>query len=408
MKQCPRRHPRRSRRYSRKPGADAPCGRRSTLPARAMCLPSTRRRVSARLHQDGWTDPESNVRVRKVGDRKTVRIFSSEPARSSARISSATPAPGLGGWATGPALLQRTWRKLARRRSPPTKVAAYESWPGRKIKCIPLTAGILRCRPATRQKSGLPTIVSGSTANVHLPARRPRSCVKATAEGSVPGVVAGATNRRAILYLGGFGEGACLGGGDEMTPGHRAVGWRPMTKALTGAGCHATCRRRGQLDLDLPASGESVSRPGSTPVSSRASEEDGAPPHAPPPQRATSHCVTSLISHRRISYETSRTHRFTSPSQERHRVQRPLHQALPGIISCLDAGRSGPPLLFDPARPLGIRHQHRTGSARWYEKPCRASASESISRRSTFSSRLAWKDNRLSPFKPNAMKRARS
>ena len=63
---------------------------------------------------------------------------------------------------------------------------------------------------------------------------------KATADGSVPGVVAGATNGEANLYLGGFGE-RVLGGGDEMTPD--TVGWlASMTKALAGGGRHAACR----------------------------------------------------------------------------------------------------------------------------------------------------------------------
>ena len=72
----------------------------------------------------------------------------------------------------------------------------------------------------------------------------------AVANGDVPGVVAGATDRDGTIYEGGFGERA-IGSGVPMTTD--TVGWiASMTKALTGTAAMQLVEQ-GRLELDRPA-----------------------------------------------------------------------------------------------------------------------------------------------------------
>ncbi len=72
----------------------------------------------------------------------------------------------------------------------------------------------------------------------------------AVANGDVPGVVAGATDRDGTIYEGGFGERA-IGSGVAMTTD--TVGWiASMTKALTGTAAMQLVEQ-GRLELDRPA-----------------------------------------------------------------------------------------------------------------------------------------------------------
>ena len=72
----------------------------------------------------------------------------------------------------------------------------------------------------------------------------------AVANGDVPGVVAGATDRDGTIYEGGFGERA-IGSGVAMTAD--TLGWiASMTKALTGTAAMQLVEQ-GRLELDRPA-----------------------------------------------------------------------------------------------------------------------------------------------------------
>lgn len=152
----------------------------------------------------------------------------------------------------------------------------------------------------------------------------------ATADRSVPGVVAGATDRDGNLYLGGFGE-RVLDGGEEMTPD--TVGWiASMTKALTGVAAMQLVER-GQLDLDaaaaqvLPALGEARVLEGF--------DEDGAPRTRAPKRDIT---LRHLLTHTAgFSYETWNASIITYQTAT----------GTPGIISCRNAALDTP-LLFDP------------------------------------------------------------
>ena len=152
----------------------------------------------------------------------------------------------------------------------------------------------------------------------------------ATADGAVPGVVAGATNRDGNLYLGGFGE-RVLGGGEEMTPD--TVGWlASMTKALTGAAAMQLVER-GRLDLDTPAA-QVVPALGDARVL-EGFEEDGKPRTRAPSRAIT---LRHLLTHTAgFSYE------IWNASIIRYQTA----TGTPGIISCQDAAL-GTPLLFDP------------------------------------------------------------
>lgn len=73
----------------------------------------------------------------------------------------------------------------------------------------------------------------------------------ATASGTVPGVIAMATNREGAIYEGAFGE-RVLGSGQAMTTD--TVVWiASMTKAITSVAA-VQLAERGKLDLDAPAS----------------------------------------------------------------------------------------------------------------------------------------------------------
>ena len=152
----------------------------------------------------------------------------------------------------------------------------------------------------------------------------------ATADGAVPGVVAGATNRDGNLYLGGFGE-RVLGGGEVMSPD--TVGWlASMTKALTGAAAMQLVER-GRLDLDTPAA-QVVPALGDARVL-EGFEEDGKP-RTRAPRRAIT--LRHLLTHTAgFSYE------IWNASIIRYQTA----TGTPGIISCQDAALSTP-LLFDP------------------------------------------------------------
>ena len=152
----------------------------------------------------------------------------------------------------------------------------------------------------------------------------------ATNDGSVPGVVAGATDRDGNLYLGGFGE-RVLGGGEEMTPD--TVGWiASMTKPLTGAAALQLVER-GQLNLDTPAA-EVVPALGEARVL-EGFEEDGAPrTRAPKREMTLRHLLTHTAG---FSYETWNASILAYQTST----------GTPGIISCQDAAL-GTPLLFDP------------------------------------------------------------
>ena len=152
----------------------------------------------------------------------------------------------------------------------------------------------------------------------------------ATADGAVPGVVAGATNRDGNLYLGGFGE-RVLGGGEEMTPD--TVGWlASMTKALTGAAAMQLVER-SQLDLHTPAA-EVVPALGDARVL-EGFDEDGKPRTRAPSRAIT---LRHLLTHTAgFSYE------IWNASIIRYQTA----TGTPGIISCQDAALSTP-LLFDP------------------------------------------------------------
>ena len=152
----------------------------------------------------------------------------------------------------------------------------------------------------------------------------------AIADGAVPGVVAGATDRDGNLYLGGFGE-RVLGSGEEMTPD--TVGWiASMTKALTAAAAMQLVER-GQLDLDAPAA-EVVPALGEARVL-EGFEEDGAPRTRTPKRDMT---LRHLLTHTAgFSYETWNASILTYQAAT----------GTPGIISCQDAALMTP-LLFDP------------------------------------------------------------
>ena len=153
---------------------------------------------------------------------------------------------------------------------------------------------------------------------------------KATAEGSVPGVVAGATNREGNLYLGGFGE-RVLGGGDEMTPD--TVGWlASMTKALAGAAAMQLVER-GQIDLDSPAANV-VPALGDVEVL-EGFKEDGTP-RTRAPRRAIT--LRHLLTH---------TAGFSYEIWNASIIAYQTATGTPGIISCQNAAL-GTPLLFDP------------------------------------------------------------
>ena len=152
----------------------------------------------------------------------------------------------------------------------------------------------------------------------------------ATAEGSVPGVVAGATNREGNLYLGGFGE-RVLGAGEDMTPD--TVGWlASMTKALTGAAAMQLVER-GQLDLDAPAADVVPALADIGVLEGFA--EDGTPRTRPPKRAIT---LRHLLTHTAgFSYETWNASIIAYQTAT----------GTPGIISCQNAALSTP-LLFDP------------------------------------------------------------
>ena len=152
----------------------------------------------------------------------------------------------------------------------------------------------------------------------------------AIADGAVPGVVAGATDRDGNLYLGGFGE-RVLGSGEEMTPD--TVGWiASMTKALTAAAAMQLVER-GHLDLDAPAA-EVVPALGEARVLD-GFDEDGAPrTRAPKRDMTLRHLLTHTAG---FSYETWNASILTYQAAT----------GTPGIISCQDAALMTP-LLFDP------------------------------------------------------------
>ena len=152
----------------------------------------------------------------------------------------------------------------------------------------------------------------------------------ATAEGSVPGVVAGATNSEGNLYLGGFGE-RVLGAGEDMTPD--TVGWlASMTKALTGAAAMQLVER-GQLDLDASAADVVPALADVGVLEGFA--EDGTPRTRPPKRAIT---LRHLLTHTAgFSYETWNASIIAYQTAT----------GTPGIISCLNAALDTP-LLFDP------------------------------------------------------------
>ena len=152
----------------------------------------------------------------------------------------------------------------------------------------------------------------------------------ATADGAVPGVVAGATNRDGTLYLGGFGE-RVLGGGEEMTP--ETVGWlASMTKALTGAAAMQLVER-GQLDLDAPAA-ETLPALGEVQVLE--GFDDNGTPRTREPKRPLT--LRHLLTHTAgFSYETWNASIIAYQTAT----------GTPGIISCQNAALDTP-LLFDP------------------------------------------------------------
>ena len=152
----------------------------------------------------------------------------------------------------------------------------------------------------------------------------------AIADGEVPGVVAGATDRDGNLYLAGFGE-RVLGSGEQMTPD--TVGWiASMTKALTAAAAMQLVER-GQLHLDTPAA-EVVPALGEARVL-EGFEEDGTPrTRAPKRDMTLRHLLTHTAG---FSYETWSASILTYQAAT----------GTPGIISCLNAAL-GTPLLFDP------------------------------------------------------------
>lgn len=152
----------------------------------------------------------------------------------------------------------------------------------------------------------------------------------AIADGAVPGVVAGATDRDGNIYLEGFGE-RVLGSGEEMTPD--TVGWiASMTKALTAAAAMQLVER-GQLHLDTPAA-EVVPALGEARVL-EGFEEDGAPrTRAPKRDMTLRHLLTHTAGY---SYETWSASILTYQTAT----------GTPGIITCLDAALRTP-LLFDP------------------------------------------------------------
>ena len=152
----------------------------------------------------------------------------------------------------------------------------------------------------------------------------------ATADGAVPGVVAGATDRNGNLYLGGFGE-RVLGSGEEMTPD--TVGWiASMTKALTGAAAMQLVEQ-GQLQLDTPAA-EVVPALREVRVL-EGFEQDGAPrTRAPKRDMTLRHLLTHTAG---FSYETWNASILAYQAAT----------GTPGIISCRNAALATP-LLFDP------------------------------------------------------------
>ena len=159
----------------------------------------------------------------------------------------------------------------------------------------------------------------------------------------MPGVVATATDAKGTTYEGGFGK-RVLGQAADMTPD--TVGWiASMTKAITGAAAMQLVER-GKLALDAPA--KSV-----IPALGEVGVLDGFDAAGKPKTRKAKRDITlrHLLTHTAgFGYD------IWSPEIGKYMEA----MDVPGVISCQNKALTTP-LLFDPGRALGLRHQHRLG-----------------------------------------------
>src|SRR5262245_19159604 len=148
--------------------------------------------------------------------------------------------------------------------------------------------------------------------------------------GDVPGVVAMATDRNAVIYEGAFGK-RVLGQAAAMAP-DTAVWIASMTKALTSAGAMQLVEQ-GKLDLDAPAV---KIVPDIAAVEVLEGFDAGGQPLTRPPKRPIT--LRHLLTHTAgFGYDTW--------SAEVAKYQ--AAKNVPGIITCRNAALRTP-LLFDP------------------------------------------------------------
>lgn len=180
---------------------------------------------------------------------------------------------------------------------------------------------------------------------------------KATAAGTVPGVVAAVADREGVVYEGAFGRRS-LARSDPMTTD--TVAWiASMTKAITSVAA-VQMVERGRLELDAPAS--SV-----VPQIAQAQvltgfDADGQPQFRPPKRPIT---LRHLLTHTAgFSYEIWNT--------DIQKVQAAFE--IPGITEC-KAKALTTPLLFDPGEDwdYGINID-------WAGKMVEAASGQSIGR----------------------------
>ena len=169
---------------------------------------------------------------------------------------------------------------------------------------------------------------------------------RAAGTGDVPGVVAMATDRDGTIYQGAFGKRVL---GQPAAMSLDTVAWiASMTKAVTGAAAMQLVEQ-GKLDLDAPAEavvGELAranvlkgSTPPDKPKIARTEAADHAAPPADPYRRFWLRDLERDVAAYRKAAERARHHHLPD--------RRSLNM----------------PLLFDPGRAVGIRHQHRLGRA---------------------------------------------
>ncbi len=161
---------------------------------------------------------------------------------------------------------------------------------------------------------------------------------------TMPGIVAVAVTDKGTLYEGAFGTRE-IGKNAPMTLD--TVVWiASMTKAITATAAMQLVEQ-GKLSLDQPASATSspswrrrrCSRASTTAASRGCGRPSGR-------SRSSTCSPTPRAS-------PTRSGARTSPGTSR----RPTRRASPPART----PRSTTPLLFDPGRPLGLRHQHRLG-----------------------------------------------